>query len=700
MGEDSHMATKSLKSTKKTRTILNKKKSHLHMRKQILDNKKNQSSKIYSIKTQFIITLISFALVPFIILCILYTAVSKNALRSTSTTLNSEIVHQATNNISTQLSGVEQVILKMGAADILNSNHLKNLNNASKSEQTSAIMGINSVISLSKSSVANLGDVAFIADGSSQSIGSISSLTTDSLKTILPKDDSSFYWVQPTGLTKNYAILAKRFTDMRTNMSFSLYAKYNLSDIQKYISSLSLLKDSYVYLINQDHELIFSTEPDCTLLPNYIASRLPQASEDLGSIHTTNHLISYGTLSNGWKLIVQTPYASLTEKLDSAFIIVILFLIVLIFAAVILGYAYASSFARPIINLMELMKTAEDGDLTVTAPVKGKSEVARLCSSFNNMMYKIKQLINQTQDVITDILNSSEILANSTTHSVSTIQELAVAVSEIAEGTTTQALDAQKSTQDMATLSESMQDVTEKTTHLLTNTDGAKILIETATSTMHSLTTTMNSSLEMSGNICTSILELNTLTQNIEDVMKLVDSISGETNLLALNASIEAARVGELGRGFAVVANEVRRLADESKTSTVTVRTTLSTIHQKMNETVALAQKSQQAIQNQEKVVTETHKVFFNIIDILSTMTTELQDVNTNIHSMQSLKNLMVHQIDSIANVTQESAASTEEVSSLAAEQHHVISKLSALSEDLNQNMDALKQAIQTFKVL
>ena len=658
------------------------------------------SPKINSIKTKFIIALISFALVPFITLCILYTAVSKNALRSTSTTLNSEIVHQATNNINTQLSNAEQALTSLGATDILASSHLKNLGTSNKGEQTTAILGINALISGSKTSLPNIGDVAFMANGLDQTIGSISSLTSADLKSILPENDSKFYWVQPKGLTTGHAVIAKNFTDMRHNVDFSLYAKYNLSGITTYINSLSLLKGSHVYLVNEDNGIIFSTETDRTTLSDHIVNGLSNVEDQLGSFSTASYLISYDTLSNGWKLIVQTPYASLTEKLDSAFIIVAIFLIIFILAATILGYLFANSFSKPIIKLVQLMKTAEEGDLTVSASVKGKDEVAQLCLSFNNMIDKIKQLINQTQGVITETLTSSEILTTSTTQSVSTIQELAVAVSEIAQGTTTQALDAQKSTQDMATLAHSMENVNEKTTHLLANTDGAKTLIETATSTMNSLTETMNSSLEMSNHICTSIVELNTLNQNIEDVMKLVDSISEETNLLALNASIEAARVGEAGKGFAVVANEVRRLADESKSSTVNVRATLSTINQKMNETVSLAEKSQQIIQNQETVVDETHKVFFNIVEILTIMTTELQDVNESIHTMQNLKNVMVDQIDSIASVTEESAASTEEVSSLATEQHNVISKLSTLSEELTHNMDSLNQTIQAFKVL
>lgn len=663
-------------------------------------NKTIVSSKINSIKTKFIIVLISFALIPFIILCILYTVVSKNALRSTSTTLNLEVVRQATNNIGTQLTNAEQAITGLGATDILNSSYLKNLGSSNKSEQTAAILGLNALISSSKTSLTNIGDIALMVNGINQNIGSISSLTSDDLKNILPENASAFHWVQPKGLTKSYAVIAKSFTDMRYHMDFSLYAKYNLSGITNYISELSLLKGSNVYLANENNEIIFTTDGERTTLANHIVNGLSNVEDELGSFSTESYLITYDTLSNGWKLIVQTPYASLTEKLDSAFIIVAIFLIIFILAATILGYLFANSFSTPIIKLMQLMRIAEEGDLTVSAPVKGRDEVAQLCLSFNNMINKIKQLINQTQGVITETLSSSEVLTTSTAQSVSTIEELAIAVSEIAQGTTVQALDAQKSTQDMATLATSMENVNEKTSHLIADTNGAKILIENATSTMHSLTTTMNSSLEMSSNICTSMVELNTLNQNIEEVMKLVDSISEETNLLALNASIEAARVGEAGKGFAVVANEVRRLADESKSSTINVRATLSTINQKMTETVSLAEKSQQVIQNQEAVVGETHKVFFNIVEILTIMTTELQDINESIHSMQNLKNVMVNQIDNIASVTEESAASTEEVSSLATEQHNVINKLSILSKELTHNMDALNQTIQSFKVL
>lgn len=652
-----------------------------------------------SIKTKIIIAFICFALVPFISLCLIYTYVSKNALRTTSSTLNMEVVHQATNNLNTQINNTEQGLVDFGANSILKSGYFKGLLSTNKSEKAGAMLGLNNVISAYRTSQSSITDVALLLRDGSASLGSISPLSSDELLTFLNDADSSkFIWEKNDKIVSSYVVVAKTFTDITLNKAYYVAGKYNLTNFNKYLSGLTLLKDSKVYLVTSKGALLYSTDQDATELPSHISKQLNLEEEQI-SFNSSNYLISGDTLSNGWKLIVQTPSSSLTEQLDAALIVIIFLLIITMILAVVLGFIYANSFAKPIIRLMELMAKAEQGDLTVEATVKGKDEVAQLCSSFNHMMTNMKQLINQTQDVITHTLSSSETLSQSTNHSVTTIQELATAVNEIAQGTTTQALDAQKSTQDMQGLSEKMDTVSDKTSTLLSNTEGAKSMIENATTVIQSLTNTMSSSLHMTNDICTSIDELNVLNRNIEDIMKLVDGISEQTNLLALNASIEAARVGDAGRGFAVVANEVRQLSDQSKASTVSVRSTLATIDQKMKETVSLAQNSKHIIGDQEKVVEDTDKLFRQIVEILVSMVDELNDISHSVKEMRGFKEVMVSQIDSIASVTQESAASTEEVSSLATEQQTLMTQLSTLSTQLTQNMEQLNQTINTFKV-
>ncbi|MBE6024263.1 MAG: methyl-accepting chemotaxis protein [Cellulosilyticum sp.] len=653
-----------------------------------------------SIKRKFIITFISFALIPFILLCVIYTLVSKSALRTTSSTLNLEIVHQSTNNLNTALSNIEQNILDLGANSILKSGELGNLLSNTQKKQTSAILNINELLNQFTSNQSMISNTCLILPQQDQAIGAIPYLTTEKILGYINADSenpTAFHWVQATELPENNILLYKKFTDLTRKADYYVACKVNISILCTYLDELSLLKDSHIYLVTSDGTVLHSNLEESAILPSYVQDQLDTDTE-LSSFNTKNHLVSYSTLSNGWKLIVETPTSSLTEKLDSALIIILILLLVILLVAIGLGYFYADAFSKPIIALMELMKKAEKGDLTVTAPVKGKDEVAQLCNSFNHMMTNIKELITQTQEVIIHTLNSSETLNSSASYSVNTIQELAMAVTEIAEGTTTQALDTQKSAQDMQELALHMDTVGLKASTLLSNTEGAKSMIEGASAVMRSLTDTMNSSLTMSNHICDSIHELNTLTKNIEDIMKLVDGISEQTNLLALNASIEAARVGEAGKGFAVVANEVRHLADQTKNSTIDVRSTLNTIDQKMKDTVALAENSKQIISNQEGVVNESYNLFHKIIGILGDMLNELQDINQSVGDMHEFKDVMIEQIDNIASVTQESAASTEEVSSLATEQQTIMTQLSSLSTDLTTNMEKLKASINTFK--
>ena len=138
----------------------------------------------------------------------------------------------------------------------------------------------------------------------------------------------------------------------------------------------------------------------------------------------------------------------------------------------------------------------------------------------------------------------------------------------------------------MSNLSDSIQNVLERTQLIFNKNKGAEEIIENATESMDLLNSSVSSSINFSHVINDRILELSALNNTIEDIIMLVDSISEQTDLLALNAAIEAARAGEVGKGFAVVAQEVRRLAEQSKASTANVRRTLEIIKDKTSDVV------------------------------------------------------------------------------------------------------------------
>lgn len=658
----------------------------------------------HSIKKKFTVAFSIFALIPMLIICLVYTISAKKALSTTSSTLNQEIVHQITNNLDTQLTNFEKSITEFAVTDLQsssNSSSIKRLYSNDKKVSLSASLDLNKQISTYKSSQSGVEDVCLIAEGYEKPIGSISKLANDTLSSFIsPEAKTTFLWTFPEEFDHKHALVTKSYNFIINHTSYTVLCKFKLSTIIEYLESVSLLKDSNLFLVTADNTLIYSSNDAITSINAEIIQVLEhQKDTDFSSFTTQKNLISYSTLENGWKIIVETPTRSLTAQLDTTIKLVFVLFIVILLLAYLIGTLYGSRFSNPILALGSLMKKAELGDLTVVAKTVGNDEISELNKSFNNMVVNINNLLHQTKDVIIHTQDSSKTLHTSTSTSVEAMKGLAQAVSEIAEGTNVQAEASQKSTQDMTKLSSSMKTVSDQTQTLLQHTDGAMALIENAKTTMHSLTETMASSLDISTHITESIHALTVLNQNIEDIMKLVDGISEETNLLALNASIEAARVGEAGKGFAVVASEVRRLADQSKASTANVRSTLTDITNKMNETVDLANTSQNIIKHQETVVEDTSKVFYTMITILSDMTKEIHLINSSISDMQSLKHVMVSQIDDIAAVTEQSAAATEEVSSLATDQLSVVTNLQELANSLSENMLTLDQMIQNFKL-
>lgn len=657
----------------------------------------------FSIKYKLIIIFICFALLPLFTLAFIFTSASKTALRTTSSKLSLELVKQSANNLDSFTKDIERNITQFNISDLSQSGLLKEYHSGDTRRQTNAISNIKKQIVYFEELDANVDHVYLLSSKVKIPVGNIPYLTPEEISSLQQTASSSgFTWTSTADTPSDHILIFQNYTDFTRSADYTVFVDINLKSAFEYLESMTLLDDSTIFLLNNDNQILYSSSSDNALLNDNIISKL-NTDDTFGcfneTVNSSNYLFSYADISNGWKIIVQAPEKSLTSQLNTALLMVGMLIVITVLVAIVLGYMFAKRVSNPIIHLMHLMQRAEKGDLTVVASEKGHDEISKLCKSFNLMIANMSELINQTQQVIIQTLDISHILSHSTSESVETFNQLATSISDIAEGTTLQAMDAQESNTGMITLAESMQVVTSKTNHLSDNIKGAKEMMETAATTMDSLNLTMNNSMQMSSHIYKSISELKILNQNIEDIMTLVDNISEETNLLALNASIEAARVGEAGKGFAVVANEVRTLADQSKSSTVSVRHTLNTISNKMQETTQLVEKSTYVIKEQSNVVSQTYQLFFSIIDILKQMNNELIDIHSSINGMEHLKENMIAQINSIATITQESAASTEEVSSLTTSQQAIIAELSELAHSLNTHMENLNKSILTFKV-
>lgn len=261
-------------------------------------------------------------------------------------------------------------------------------------------------------------------------------------------------------------------------------------------------------------------------------------------------------------------------ELSETYFIILIILTLLLVAAASVGYYFIRrKVAAPLIILNSNTKSISSGNLMVDIPIKkGHDEIGALYNSFAKMASDLKNQINE-------IIESSNLLVIATTQISSTVAELTTSsqetVTSISETSTT--VDEVRQTAVIA--KERAEEVSKNSeTALLDSKEG-----ESAVNDMHSKITNIKDQMEV---IATSITELGEQSAMINGIMNTINNLAEQSNLLAVNAAIEASKAGEKGKGFAVVANEVRSLAEQSKEATKTVRTILDDIQKATSKAV------------------------------------------------------------------------------------------------------------------
>ncbi|MGG3928277.1 HAMP domain-containing methyl-accepting chemotaxis protein [Metabacillus fastidiosus] len=397
--------------------------------------------------------------------------------------------------------------------------------------------------------------------------------------------------------------------------------------------------------------------------------------------------------------LAEKIYKQNHEKLKTATAVFLAVIIAAMAVSIAIGLMISRSIVNPIKRIQKLMVRAESGDFSISGSYRSKDEVGQLVTSFNKMIMGLREMIRTVNETSETVAASSQELSASAEHSAKASEHISLTIQQLAVGSNDQLQSVEESTYVINEMTDYAEQITRNAEEMTESAnETAEISIEGKQS-IDKVMDQMNSINENVTGLGSSIKGLSERSVEIGKINEVITAIAGQTNLLALNAAIEAARAGEHGKGFAVVADEVRKLAEQSANSAEQITNLIQMIQHETNETITSMDSATKEVQGGLEVVQEAGQSFEKIESSINGVVAQIKDIASAINELSSRSAQIADSIHTVKTVAEESAASNQNVTAATEEQLASMEEIETSAANLAKISEQLQGLILKFKI-
>ena len=497
----------------------------------------------------------------------------------------------------------------------------------------------------------------------------------------------------------------------------------NLKVLAETINDYKNDKDIYGFVLDSDNNVIVHQNEEympkdekVTNIESIIGKGFSNTKEVTKGVFNTDKLKDYDDAdrffmfttipSTGWKVGLAIPSSAYNYPIR---ILISTFIVIIVIASIItyfIGHMLGVKIAKPIsiltatINDIKNLKLTNDEESIQYRNIKPSNiETETICNSVNSLRANLINIIVELRWVSNKVVDGSSKLSDVVSENVASIEDVTKTLAEIVKAIESEAKESQYGIEQLSSLSDEIYIATEDTNTLAKLSTVTAEYIDKGISSVGALASKIEGTALAQSEASKNVDILAEKSVSIGEISNTISQIATQTNLLSLNAAIEAARAGEAGKGFSVVANEIKKLSEETATSTERIIQIIQEIQKEIGLTKSNMDIVEKSTSEYVGSMNETKDIFVDINNKVDTMNKSVISLVDSINKVNEHKEEVVKSFSDISAATEETSASSQEVLNSMEFQEVNINQLSSLTDNLNEITLVLNNIIDTFNI-